>query len=623
MNKIKHYFNKHRWFLIIVVALLYGNTLKNGYSLDDSIVTEESNITALGIKAIPKIIRSYYIERAKDVKFEYRPLVKVSFAIEHELFGVNVMVSHAINLLLYMIGLFLLFNVLKLLFSAYNESIAFYCTLLFAVMPIHTEVVASLKNRDVLLCFIFCLTAFKHFLVFIESNFQRWHSLLFALLCFYLAFLTKLDALPFLGIIPVLAYMKTRLHFKHMLLFGVLLFGSYVLYTLTKRGALEKSSAKRMYAYFENPLFFNGPLKYRVIATFNCLGFYINQCLYPIRQCCYYGYDSIPVFRLSWHGFLGILAAPVLVYGLIRSFLKKDLLLFSGLFMFCASVSMYLNLIRPAVGIVADRFAFMSSLGIAICIVALLHRYFNLSAVVPPKLKIAAAGVFLVFGANIVIRNGDWNSLDNLLRADYTKYPNSAFLNYREGLSIVQGVEQKKTKVQSIMQQRELFMKAKDLVEKSVAIDPDYVVSRSYLCYIYIYLLNDFKAAMPEVNTALAKEKNTELYFYKAICLRETKQADSAEFYLKKCLELNKRYYNAYNLLAYDYNAKKEYQKTINLYTNAIRDGANTIEINNSLGKTYWEMGDTVNAVIYYQHANGQDPLNEESTTMLKRLKKK
>lgn len=623
MIKIKHYFNKHRLFLIIVVAILYGNTLKNNYSLDDSIVTESSNITAKGVKAIPKIIRSYYIERAKNVKFEYRPLVKVAFAIEHELFGVNVVVSHAINLLLYIIGLFLLFGVLRLLFSAYDEAIAFYCVLLFAVMPIHTEVVASLKNRDVLICFIFCMISFKHFLLFFESHFKRWLSLLFALLGFYLAFLTKLDALPFLGIIPVLAYVKTRLHFKQILVFGALMFASYAFYILTKRGALEKTAAKRMSAYFENPLFFNGPFKYRIIATFNCLGFYINQTLFPFKQCCYYGYDSIPVFKLSWHGWLGILATPALIYGLIRSFLKKDLLSFSGLFIFCAGVSMYLNLIRPAVGIVADRFAFISSLGVALFIVALLHRYFKLGAVVPTKLKMAAAIVFIIFGANIIMRNGDWKTLDTLLYADYTKYPNSAFLNYREGLSIVQGVEQKRTRVQSVMQQRELFMKAKDLVEKSVAIDPDYVVSRSYLCYIYIYLLNDFNAAMPHVNAGLAREKNTELYFYKAICLRETRQADSAELYLKKCLELDNRYYNAYNLLSFDYNSKKEYQKTIDLYTNAIKEGANTLEINNSLGKVYWERGDTVNAIIYYQHANDLDPLNEESAAMLKRLQKK
>lgn len=621
--KIKDYFNKQRLLLVIVVALLYGNVLRNGYSLDDSIVTEPTNITAKGVKAIPKLLRSYYIERAKNVKFEYRPLAKISFALEHELFGVNVVVSHFINLLLYVIALFLLYSALKLLFSAYDDAIAFYCTLLFALMPIHTEVVASLKNREELLCFIFCMIALRQFLLFSDSGFKKWLSLLFALLAFYLAFLTKLDALPFLAVIPILAYVRTRLHLKQAIFFGVLLFGTYFLYVLTKRGALEKTSAKRMSAWFENPLFFDYVLKYRITAMFNSLGFYINQDLFPLKQSCYYGYDTIPVFRLGWHGWLGILASPLIAWGLIRSYLKKDFLLFSGLFIFCGSVSMYLNLVRPAVGIVADRFAFLSSLGAAVTVVALLHRYFSLTPAAPKQLKIIAAIVAVVFGTSIISRNRDWKNLDTLIHADYTKYPNSAFLNYREGLCIVQAVEQKRTKVETVTQQRELFLKARALVGKSVSIDPGYVASRSYLCYIDIYLLNDFKAALPHVDTALSIEQTPELYFYKAICMRETQQADSAEFYLKKCLELDVNYTNAYNLLSYDYNASKRYDKTVELYTNAIKAGANTIEMHNALGKTYWQMGDTANAIIYYQNAQGIDPRNEESAAMLKRLKKK
>ncbi len=620
--KIKNYFNKHRLILLFVVALLYGNVLKNGYSLDDSIVTEPSNLTAKGIKAVPKLLHSYYIERAHNVKFEYRPLAKISFALEHELFGVNVVVSHFINLLLYVLALFLLYSALKTLFSAYDDAIAFYCTLLFAIMPIHTEVVASLKNREELLCFIFCMIALKHFLLFFDSGFKKWLSFLFALLSFYLAFLTKLDALPFLAVIPTLAYVKTRLRLKQLIFFGLLLFGTYFLYVLTKRGALEKTAAKRMSAWFENPLFFEYVLKYRITAMFNSLGFYIVQDLIPFKQSCYYGYDTIPVFRLSWHGWVGILASPLIAWGLIRSYLTKDVLLSSGLVIFCGSVSMYLNLVRPAVGIVADRFAFLSSLGAAITIVALLHRYFRLAPVAPGRLKIAAAVVAVLFGTSIVSRNKDWKSLDTLIHADYLKYPNSAFLNYREGLCLVQAVEQKRTVVATAAQQRDIFLKARTLVEKSVRTDPGYLVSRSYLCYIDIYLLNDFKAALPHVDTALSIEKNTELFFYKAICMRETEHPDSAEFYLKKCLELDPGYANAYKLLAYDYEASGEFDKSVALYTNALKAGINTPEINNGLGKTYWQMGDTAHAITYYRNARELDAADEEAAAMLKRLGK-
>ena len=620
---MKDYFNRHRLVLLLVVAILYGNTLRNGYSLDDSIVTEPSNITAQGIKAIPKIMRSYYIERAKNIRFEYRPLVKVSFALEHQLFGVNPAVSHVFNLLLYLIGLFFLYGTLKLLFSAYGDSTAFYITLLFAVMPIHTEVVASLKNREELLCFVFCMLAFQQFFLFFDSGFRKWLSLSQALLAFYLAFLAKLDALPFLAVIPVLAYAKTRRHLKQLLFFSALLFGCYVLYTLTKKGILEERSAKRVYSYFENPLFFDKDWKLRIIALFNSLGFYINQVLIPVKQSCYYGLDTIPVSRLSWHGWLGILSCPLIAYGLVRSYLKKDLLLFSGLFLFCSAVSMYLNLVRPAVGIVADRFAFLSSLGAAITIVALLHPRFLAGPVLSRQVMGGAAVILLLCGAAVIMRNRDWKSLDTLILADLPKYPNSAFLNYRAGLSIVQGIEQKRTKVASAEQQRELFVKARKLLERSVSIDPGYVVSRSYLCYIDIYLLNDFQAALPHIDTALSIEKNTELYFYKAICMRESKQRDSAELYLYKCLELDIAYQNAYNLLTYDYEASGRYQKNVELYTQALRAGVYTVPVNNGLGKAYWQLGDTAQAISYYQQALGIEPTNEEATAMVNRLKKK
>ena len=173
MNKLKSYFNTQRIILLAIVFMFYGNTLRNGYALDDYIVTEKENITTQGIKAIPKILKSYYVDRSEDVKFDYRPIVKVSYAIEHELFGVNTGVSHFFNLTFYLGCLYLLYSVLLLLLSDYNKTLVFYCVALFAIMPIHSEVVASLKNRDILLCFMFCMIGFKNFILFFYQLSKR------------------------------------------------------------------------------------------------------------------------------------------------------------------------------------------------------------------------------------------------------------------------------------------------------------------------------------------------------------------------------------------------------------------------------------------------------------------
>lgn len=619
MNKLKSFFTPHKLFLIIIVFAFYGNTMKNDYALDDYIVTEKDNITTKGISAIPKIFRSYYIDRSEDVRFDYRPLVKISYAIEHELFGLNASVSHFFNIFIYLIGLFILYDTLLLMFSEYDKSLLFYSVTLFAILPIHSEVIASLKNRDILLCFVFCIASLKTIFLFFESKNKKWWLLIISMLFLYAAFLSKFDALPYMAIIPVLIFIKYRPNMKWIISLILILFISLVLYRLSKRGILDKTTAKRVFYYFENPLYFENDLQYKIIAVFNSLGFYIQQIIMPFKQCCYYGLDTISVHKLGIHGYLGIIASPILIFGLIKSYLKKDFFLFSGLFIFCASVSMYLNFVVPAVGIVADRFAFFSSLGLAIVVISFLSKYIVLTTKPNTNIKVLFFGVLLLFGTMTFSRNKDWKNLYTLIDADYTKYPNNSFLNYKQGLNIIKTIEDKNSPL-SLDQKKNKLIEARGLIEKSISIDSTYAISHSYLSYILVYLVNDFNAALPHINTALKIQETTELYFYKAICMRETKQKDSCEFYLLKCISRNNSYMNAYNLLMYDYNANNEFDKTIKLFNQAINSGVNTVEIYNGLGKTYWQMKNNEEAKKYYRKALDINPTNEEASEMLKRL---
>ena len=57
-------------------------------------------------------------------------------------------------------------------------------------------------------------------------------------------------------------------------------------------------------------------------------------------------------------------------------------------------------------------------------------------------------------------------------------------------------------------------------------------------------MINDFTSALPHVNSAIKLKESTELFFYKAICLRELKNKDSSEYYLLKCIKDGKNIYN-------------------------------------------------------------------------------
>jgi hypothetical protein len=119
-------------------------------------VTANNDIVKKGISGIPKIFTSLY-QNLDNFKYEYRPIVKLTYAIENEIFGSNPGISHFINILLYFLSSVLLFFLLQKIFYKGNILFSVCIVTLFIAHPIHTEVVASLKNRDEILSFLFSL----------------------------------------------------------------------------------------------------------------------------------------------------------------------------------------------------------------------------------------------------------------------------------------------------------------------------------------------------------------------------------------------------------------------------------------------------------------------------------
>jgi Flp pilus assembly protein TadD len=216
--------NSEKGYMLLIFAfsfLLYFNSVFNDYNLDDELVTQNHRLTSKGISAIPEIFSSPYYQDNAGYKYEYRPLVLVSFAIEHTFFGEKPGTSHLINVLLYCLLCLLLFKVLKLLLQGYNLIWPLLITLLFAAHPIHTEVVASIKNRDEILSLGFSLLAMYFALRFaIQKN----AVFIVAVFCFFLlGILSKPTAVVFAILIPLTLVMLTQLSFTRLMLVSTLL----------------------------------------------------------------------------------------------------------------------------------------------------------------------------------------------------------------------------------------------------------------------------------------------------------------------------------------------------------------------------------------------------------------
>ncbi len=210
-------------------TLIYFNSILNNYSMDDELVTQNHRLTSKGISAIPEIFRSPYYEDRAGYKYEYRPLVLVSFAIEHSIFGDNPHISHVFNVVLYGLMCLLLFNVLKRLFSGYDITFAFLVTIIFAAHPMHTEVVASIKNRDEILALLFGLLSLSYAWQYAQEG--TWWKLLLVPVMLFLGILAKSTTITFAILIPLTVIMLGQVSALRLLLLTLVLVLPSVFYS--------------------------------------------------------------------------------------------------------------------------------------------------------------------------------------------------------------------------------------------------------------------------------------------------------------------------------------------------------------------------------------------------------
>ncbi|NLB27312.1 MAG: hypothetical protein GX820_11550, partial [Bacteroidales bacterium] len=271
---------KKRYLPIIIFAiafLLYGNTIYNDYSLDDIYVTQNNPKVMKGLAGIPEIVTGRYVNEEGNI-FGYRPVATITFAIENKLWGQNPHLGHLINVLLYALSIVLLFNLLKKIFREQHILFLLTVVLLFIAHPIHTEVVASLKNRETLLSFLFSLISLHLFLKWTDNR-KVW-QVIAGILAFIIAFLSKQDAVTFAAIIPLALFYYTPYQFNYPSLKEIYkhLFGnpnryitlaglSFIFFYITTRGLGAILSALSYFSTITFLILYNSHLRKKAPGT--------------------------------------------------------------------------------------------------------------------------------------------------------------------------------------------------------------------------------------------------------------------------------------------------------------------------------------------------------------------
>ena len=608
-TKSKHTHSYIILFLAVFCFILYGNTITNDYSLDDELVTWTNPQVSKGIKALPEIFTTFYYQASGNVgtiAFGYRPLAKATFAIERSIFGVNPQVSHFINILLYIATAWLLYLILRRLFKKFHWIFPLAITLIFLAHPLHTEVVASLKNREELLAFLGALGGMWFFLEYAGSG--KTKHILWGTLCFLLGYISKSSVMPFLLIYPLTLYFFTDV--KPRRLISITIVSLFVLIVAQVGPMLFLPEAIHSNALIENPLYLEKNIMARAATGFVGLLHYLKLLFWPSPLLFYYGYDMIPVTNfanpLAIISFIIHLTLFLLAIVLFR---KKHVLSYAILF-YLISIAMYSNIVVPVVGIVGDRFAYVASLGFAIAIGWLIFRLVQgksqpSMANVQPSVPIIILLMLIIVPYTIVTidRNKDWKNLTTLYEADIPHLERSVKANTQYAGNLMYNAfnaAQQEGRLPSRLD-IERMIKHYNL---SLKILPDYYDALNGLGTVYSNFLGDYKRAIQYFEAAArSNPKNVAAYINLGYVYRELKNNEKALECYHKVLSMDSTKVKAYFKLADIYFEIGDTAKATRMNMLATRFDPYTNVPYVNIGNYHLLSRDTLGAVKWYEKA--------------------
>ena len=552
--------------IAIVAFLLYSNSLTNGFVLDDSLVITNNNFTTQGIGGINDIFshdtfQGYYGESADQLKIiggRYRPLSVAFFAFIYQMAGANAFVFHLWNVFLYSICCVILYLILRQIFEPVlgKPVIAAFSgitALLFAVHPIHTEVVNNIKSNDEILCLILSLLS-----LFFAVRYWDLQKRSFAYLsgvALFLACLAKENAVVFLAIVPFTLYFRGFvLKNKRVASLPLIisLGGAFTIYFLIRYSVLGWSLGEtpldlinNHFIKFNGQIWENVSMNEKLAMTFLALGKYLQLLFIPLALSTDYypRYIDVVTFSNPWALLSLIAYLSIGFYALYRLVKGQKKVHVYGIVFFLISLSIVSNLVFPIGTNLAERFLFIPSVGFCITIAGLAIPYMlDQKKKFTTVFSVAAGIIFILFATRTFIRNFDFESNRILLAKDIKVSEKSAKIQNAVGALIAEDA----LNTQDPSQKSALSLQAMDHLNRALSIHPTYLEA-FYMRGNVNFMLGRYEDAVQDYRRTITLNENfKDAYPNYALALREAARVmiesngdmKIAESYLEESLKL-------------------------------------------------------------------------------------
>jgi len=525
--------------LILFSALIYVNTLENGFIWDDT-GEIENNEYIRSLKYIPLILSGGYWHnrQAHNLGVEYRPLSQISYAIDYVFWKLDPRGYKLTNIVIYCLNVIMVYILIGQCLLVCNSKsrirsyegpffiiVPFLAALLFASHPVHAEAINWTKNRAELIAAFFIF--FSTFL-FLRSVLQlslkkRLTYYVFSIVAGTFAFLSKETAISLsLVLFMSLFFLDDKARIRTSLLMispFIIITAVYLYMKVSSHGGMSKAADNLpsigMYA--------------NILAVFKTYGIYFVMLVYPGTLNAMRQFDE-PVYFMEWEVFWSFLLVFVLI-GIAVEIYRRHRVYSYGIFWIFMTLLPVSNIFYLASRPIAEQRLYIPSLGFCLILALMINKLYFLKAGKPANDVFRAIALALivsivtVYSVIVFRRNKDWHDSYTFWLDTIRKAPKNAKAYNNFGNSI--------------------------------------------------YLKGDVKGAVSMYRKAIELNPNhAEVFNNLGVAMRSLRRPADAVSFFKKAIEINPSYGSAHNNLARTYCQLKRYDLAVDHVKRAMKYGS-------------------------------------------------
>jgi len=438
MNKpetIKRSTNVLLWALPLGIALLtficYHYSLSNQFTNwdDERFIPENIFIKSFSAANLNKML-------FHDVTGDYyNPITILSYAVNYHFSGLAPQAYYLTNIVIHILNSVLMFFMALMLLKAmekngygifkWKEWLALFCTLAYAIHPMHVESVSWIAERKDVLYAFFYFAGIMAYIHYTEVHQKKYVWFVYVFLLFLLSLLSKPMAVVFpfsLLAIDVLLKRDKTTSIKNILLEKAPFILIGVVSAITTFLSTKSSGAvqeHQIYSLFQRFLFASYGFYMYIIKAFVP---FLQSSFYPYPEASAGGNGSLPfLFYISPIIALIFVAMPL--YFSYRSSNNNFRIVLFGLGFYFFNMIIVSQIISSGPNIMADRYSYICYFGIFFPLTLFAYRLLQRGETLKKIITVGLSAYMLLFSVLCYGRTLVWHDSGTLWTDVIHKYP--------------------------------------------------------------------------------------------------------------------------------------------------------------------------------------------------------